>query len=116
MRAPVYQNTQADEMGNDVRDGIYLPGGDDQIWIDYFTGQQYRGGQILNGYDAPLWKLPLFVKNGAIIPMYAEHNVAAEGVELLKALKTAWTRLSASLSSGRKARQTSARSRTTDLP
>ena len=79
--APVYQDTQADEMGNDVRDGIYLPGGDDQIWIDYFTGQQYRGGQILNGYDAPLWKLPLFVKNGAIIPMYAEHNVAAEGVE-----------------------------------
>mgnify|MGYP005755030313 FL=1 len=79
--APVYQNTQADEMGNDVRDGIYLPGGDDQIWIDYFTGEQYRGGQILNGFDAPLWKIPLFVKNGAIIPMYAEHNVAAEGVE-----------------------------------
>ena len=79
--APVYQNTQADEMGNDVRDGIYLPGGDDQIWIDYFTGEQYRGGQILNGFDAPLWKIPLFVKNGAIIPMYAEHNVAVEGVE-----------------------------------
>lgn len=79
--APVYQDTQADEMGNDVRDGIYLPGGDDQIWIDYFTGEQYRGGQILNGFDAPLWKIPLFVKNGAIIPMYAEHNVAVEGVE-----------------------------------
>lgn len=79
--APIYQNTQADEMGNDVRDGIYLPGGDDQIWIDYFTGEQYRGGQILNGFDAPLWKIPLFVKNGAIIPMYAEHNVAVEGVE-----------------------------------
>ena len=79
--APVYQDTQADPMGNDVRNGIYLPGGDDQIWIDYFTGTQYRGGQVLNGYDAPLWKLPLFVKNGAIIPMYAEHNVAVEGVE-----------------------------------
>lgn len=79
--APVYQNTQADEMGNDVRNGIYLPGGEDQIWIDYFTGTQYRGGQVLNGYDAPLWKIPLFVKNGAIIPMYAEHNVAVEGVE-----------------------------------
>ena len=79
--APVYQDTQADEMGNDVRDGIYLPGGDDQIWIDYFTGTQYRGGQVLNGYDAPLWKIPLFVKNGAIIPMYAEHNVAVEDVE-----------------------------------
>lgn len=79
--APVYQDTQANEMGNDVRDGIYLPGGDDQIWIDYFTGTQYRGGQVLNGYDAPLWKIPLFVKNGAIIPMYAEHNVAVEDVE-----------------------------------
>lgn len=74
--APVYQDTDADEMGNDVRNGIYLPGGEDQIWIDYFTGEQYRGGQILNDFDAPLWKLPLFVKNGAIIPMYAEHNSA----------------------------------------
>lgn len=79
--APVYQDTQADALGNDVRNGIYLPGGEDQIWIDYFTGEQYRGGQVLNGYDTPLWKLPLFVKNGAIIPMYAEHNVAVEGVE-----------------------------------
>ena len=74
--APVYQDTDADDMGNDVRNGIYLPGGEDQIWIDYFTGEQYRGGQILNDFDAPLWKLPLFVKNGAIIPMYAEHNSA----------------------------------------
>lgn len=74
--APVYQNTNADKMGNDVRNGIYLPGGEDQIWIDYFTGEQYRGGQVLNDFDAPLWKLPLFVKNGAIIPMYAEHNSA----------------------------------------
>ena len=74
--APVYQDTDADDMGNDVRNGIYLPGGEDQIWIDYFTGEQYRGGQVLNDFDAPLWKLPLFVKNGAIIPMYAEHNSA----------------------------------------
>ena len=74
--APIYQDTDADDMGNDVRNGIYLPGGEDQIWIDYFTGEQYRGGQVLNDFDAPLWKLPLFVKNGAIIPMYAEHNSA----------------------------------------
>ena len=42
--------------------------------VDYFTGKQYRGGQILNNFDAPLWKLPVFVKNGSIIPMYAENN------------------------------------------
>lgn len=85
--APVYQNTAADEMGNDVRNGIYLPGGENQIWIDYFTGEQYRGGQVLNDFDAPLWKLPLFVKNGAIIPMYAEHNnpLASDTSEQAKA-------------------------------
>lgn len=85
--APVYQNTNADNMGNDVRNGIYLPGGEDQIWIDYFTGEQYRGGQVLNDFDAPLWKLPLFVKNGAIIPMYAEHNnpLASDTSEQAKA-------------------------------
>ena len=44
------------------------------VWIDYFTGEQYRGGQILNYFDAPIWKLPLFVKNGSIIPMYPENN------------------------------------------
>ncbi len=71
--APVYQDTNADEVGNDVRNNIYLPGTSD-TWIDYFTGEQYRGGQIINNFDAPIWKLPLFVKNGSIIPMYEENN------------------------------------------
>ncbi|WP_281509234.1 discoidin domain-containing protein [Thomasclavelia cocleata] len=71
--APIYQNTNSDANGNDIRNDIYLPS-TSEIWIDYFTGQQYRGGQVLNNFDAPLWKLPVFVKNGAIIPMYAENN------------------------------------------
>lgn len=69
--APIYQQTQADKQGNDVRNGIYLPEGQ---WIDYFTGDVYEGGRILNNYDAPLWKLPLFVKAGAIIPMNRPNN------------------------------------------
>ena len=71
--APVYQDTQMDENGNDVRNNIYLPD-KDQIWIDYFTGEQYQGGQVINNFDAPLWKLPLFVKNGAILPKDVENN------------------------------------------
>ena len=72
--APIYTETDAiDAMGNDVRNGIYLPD-EDQIWIDYFTGDQYYGGQILNNFDAPLWKLPVFVKSGAIVPMWEENN------------------------------------------
>ncbi len=71
--APIYQETAADAEGNDIRNDIYLPGTSD-IWVDYFTGKQYRGGQILNNFDAPIWKLPVFVKNGSIIPQYAENN------------------------------------------
>lgn len=36
--APVYQDTAADELGNDIRNNIYLPD-EDQVWIDYFTGK-----------------------------------------------------------------------------
>lgn len=71
--APLYENTSMSDDGDDVRNNIYLPD-KNQIWIDYFSGKQYKGGQILNNYDAPIWKLPLFVKNGAIIPMYEENN------------------------------------------
>ena len=71
--APIYQDTAADSEGNDIRNDIYLPATSD-VWIDYFTGKQYRGGQVLNNFDAPIWKLPVFVKNGSIIPMYAENN------------------------------------------
>ena len=49
---------------------VYLPGGN--IWIDYFRGTRYRGGQWL---DYPLntdsWMdIPLFIKDGAIIPTF----------------------------------------------
>ncbi len=69
--APIYQNTAADAEGNDIRNGIYLPDG---IWIDYFSGEHYKGGRIINSYDAPLWKQPLFVKAGAIVPLTHPHN------------------------------------------
>ncbi|MEG0708445.1 MAG: glycoside hydrolase family 31 protein [Cellulosilyticaceae bacterium] len=60
--APIFEDTE-------VRDCIYLPD-ENQMWIDYFTGEGYQGGRVLNSFKAPLQKLPLFVKNGAIIPMY----------------------------------------------
>lgn len=69
--APIYQATKADEQGNDIRNGIYLPDGE---WVDYFSGEIYQGGCIINNYVAPFWKLPVFVKNGAIIPMTSPNN------------------------------------------
>ena len=69
--APIYTNTQMDEKGNDIRNGIYLPEG---RWVDYYNGDIYEGGRIINNYDAPLWKLPVFVKSDAIIPMANPNN------------------------------------------
>lgn len=81
LAAPVYKATHADKKGNDIRNGIYLPKGK---WIDYFNGNMYDGNCIINNYDAPIWKLPLFVKNGAIIPLAnASNNV----MEINKALR-----------------------------
>jgi hypothetical protein len=60
--APVYEDTT-------VRNDIYLPAGK---WIDYWDGREYNGPTVINGYSAPLEKLPLFVKAGAIVPMYPE--------------------------------------------
>lgn len=73
--APIYQETQADEKGNDIRDGIYLPKG---TWVDYFTGEKYAGNCVINNFASPLWKLPVFVKSGAIIPMTNPNNNVAE--------------------------------------
>lgn len=69
--APVYRNTASDTLGNDIRDGIYLPEG---RWVDYFTGNLHDGGVILENFPAPLWKLPVFVRQGAVIPMVRPNN------------------------------------------
>lgn len=73
--APIYQATAADDKGNDVRNGIYLPKGS---WYDYFSGDKYEGGAVINSFDAPLWKLPVFVRAGAIIPLANPSNNPSE--------------------------------------
>lgn len=75
--APIYEATaKSDAKGNDVRNGIVLPAGEN--WIDLYTGDVYEGGQILNNYDAPIWKLPAFVRQGAIIPINNPNNNVTE--------------------------------------
>jgi alpha-glucosidase len=66
--APVYKNETK-------RDSIYLPAG---TWYDYWDGRAYTGGRWLSDYPAPLDKLPLFVRAGAIIPMYPAMNFDGE--------------------------------------
>lgn len=69
--APIYNAKGV--LDASIRDGIYLPNAD-QVWIDLFTGDKYQGGKVLNNIRVPLWKIPVFVKDGAIIPMVNPNN------------------------------------------
>lgn len=69
--APIYDGSNDGE--NAVRSGILLPD-KDQVWIDLFTGEKEQGGRMLNNVKTPLWKLPVYVKDGAIIPMVNPNN------------------------------------------
>lgn len=73
--APIYEPS-VDENNERVRNNIYLPSGN--IYYDLFTGKSYKGGQTLNNFKTPLWKLPVFVKEGAIIPLVNPNNNPTE--------------------------------------
>jgi len=45
---------------------VYLPKA--AAWYDFWTGKRFEGGQTVKT-DAPLDKMPLFVKAGSIVPM-----------------------------------------------
>lgn len=57
--APIYDES-------DTR-SVYLPAGQ---WLDYWTETRYAGGQNIR-VDAPLERMPIFVRAGAILPTMA---------------------------------------------
>ncbi len=59
--------------GVDSRE-VYLPAGVD--WYDFWTGKKLSGGEKISA-DAPLNRLPLFVKAGSIIPTTAPAQYSA---------------------------------------
>ncbi|WP_266170399.1 TIM-barrel domain-containing protein [Dyella subtropica] len=64
------------ERGQTSKD-IYLPAGS---WTDYATGKVYAGGQTIRyAIDSKTWSdIPLFIRDGAIIPMQVPMNYVGE--------------------------------------
>ena len=48
-----------------VKRSVYFPKGD--AWVDWWTGRRHQGGTTAE-IDAPLERLPLFARAGAVIP------------------------------------------------
>ncbi|MFE4601065.1 hypothetical protein ACFRKE_09420, partial [Kitasatospora indigofera] len=55
------------EAGARERD-VHLPAGAD--WTDAWTGERHRGGRTVR-VDAPLERIPLFLRDGADLPIRA---------------------------------------------
>ena len=51
---------------------VYLPAG--ERWYDFWTEDCYEGGQWIEA-DAPLERIPLYVREGSILPMYREDRI-----------------------------------------
>lgn len=68
--SPVY------EAGARSRD-VYLPAGSD--WYDFYTGEKHAGGATIRA-AAPLARMPLFVRAGAIVPTGPEIRHTGESL------------------------------------
>jgi alpha-D-xyloside xylohydrolase len=54
---------------------VYLPAGSN--WYDFWTGKRLNGGQTITA-DAPLERLPLYMRAGAIVPVGPEQQYIGE--------------------------------------
>ena len=54
---------------------VYLPAG--VRWYDFYTGKSFDGGQEITA-DAPLAHMPLFVKEGSIVPVGPREQYTGE--------------------------------------
>ena len=72
---PMYSKETKEDFSTIRTRELYLPIGTD--WYDFWTGEKYTGGQIVNK-ETPIDIIPLFVKAGAIIPVGPKVQFATE--------------------------------------
>ena len=60
----LYSGTDSNQLGTTRK--VYLPENTD--WIDFWTGKKLKGGQTIDA-AAPIEIMPLYVREGSIVPM-----------------------------------------------
>ena len=71
-------------MSSDNCRDIYLPEGE---WVEFFTGDRFTvsdGGRWLKDIETPLDRMPVFVRKGAVIPVYPEDVDSTDDMDMSK--------------------------------
>lgn len=71
---PMYYDRGRELSGEKTR-RVYLPAGNG--WYDYHTGRKYQGGQWIDT-AAPLSEIPVFVREGAVLPLMEAESCTVE--------------------------------------
>ena len=59
---------------------VYLP---EENWVNFFTGEKSKGGW-LHDFESPLEDMPVWVKEGAVIPIYPKAVNCTDDMDLQK--------------------------------
>jgi alpha-D-xyloside xylohydrolase len=70
-------------MNSENKRDLYLPEGD---WVNFFTGDKIVGGKWLYNFEVVIEEMPVWVKNGAILPIYPEDVNCTDDMDLQKTI------------------------------
>ena len=68
-------------MNSANRRDVYLPEGS---WINFFTGEVVEGGRWLKDVAVPLEEMPVYVREGSVIPVYPEAVECTDDMDMSK--------------------------------
>lgn len=68
-------------MNSENKRDIYLPEG---TWVHFFSREVFEGERWLKNVEVPLDEIPVFVKHGAIIPLYPENVQCTDEMDMSK--------------------------------
>ena len=66
--SPMYYTLKGKIKKPNTNISVYLPSHTGKYWYDFYEERLWKGGETIN-YNAPLKKIPLFVKGGSILPV-----------------------------------------------
>jgi len=71
-------------MNSENRRDVYLP---EDRWVNFFTGKETQGPCWLKDFECPLNEMPVWMRYGASIPVYAEPVSCTDDMDMSKVLR-----------------------------